>query len=497
MDDVKPRWEWRSFGPRFGKADAALAALDPRGVQESDELYLLHGAGSNVKVRDALIDIKVLLQVDEHGLEQWRPVMKRAFPLTRTDVSTVLQSLQMPHAELRRERYTLEELIADFGGQGSGIRAVSVHKRRVRCMVDDCTAELTDVKANGESTRTIALESDDPAAVVRALSKLGLTDFRNTSYPRGLTGLIAQTPPRYGVIDVGTNSVKFHLGERDREGRWRTIIDRAEVTRLGEGLAHQGGINDAAIARTAAAMAAMVDEARRHEVRAIAAVGTAGLRLASNGPEVVTALRERTGVHLEVIPGEEETRLAYLAARSGLGVRAGTLVVFDTGGGSSQFTFGHDSGVDERFSVNVGAVAYTERYGLGGAVSSRVLQEALAAIAGDLARLDRRPVPDALVGMGGAVTNLTAVLHRLAAYDPAVVQGTVLDRTEVDRQIELYRTRDAAARRSIIGLQPKRADVILAGACIVRTVMEKLGREDLIVSDRGLRHGVLEERFDA
>jgi exopolyphosphatase/guanosine-5'-triphosphate,3'-diphosphate pyrophosphatase len=83
----------------------------------------------------------------------------------------------------------------------------------------------------------------------------------------------------------------------------------------------------------------------------------------------------------------------------------------------------------------------------------------------------------------------------MGTYDPEVVQGTVLDRAEIDRQIELYRSMDAEARRSIVGLQPKRADVILAGACIVRTVMDKLDQETLTVCDRGLRHGVLLERF--
>ena len=97
--------------------------------------------------------------------------------------------------------------------------------------------------------------------------------------------------------------------------------------------------------------------------------------------------------------------------------------------------------------------------------------------------------------MGGAVTNITAVKHGLAVYDPDVVQGTVLDLAEIERQIELYRTRDLEARRAIVGLQPKRADVILAGACIVLAVMDKLGRESMTVSDRGLRHGLLVERF--
>jgi exopolyphosphatase / guanosine-5'-triphosphate,3'-diphosphate pyrophosphatase len=97
--------------------------------------------------------------------------------------------------------------------------------------------------------------------------------------------------------------------------------------------------------------------------------------------------------------------------------------------------------------------------------------------------------------MGGAVTNLAAVELELAAYDPEVVQGTVLDAAEVDRQIEVYRIRSADERREITGLQPNRAEVILAGACVVRTVMSVLGCDSLTVSDRGLRHGVLVERF--
>jgi exopolyphosphatase/guanosine-5'-triphosphate,3'-diphosphate pyrophosphatase len=230
-------------------------------------------------------------------------------------------------------------------------------------------------------------------------------------------------------------------------------------------------------------------------VRALAAVGTAGLRIAANGDAVIAAIQERSGVQIEVISGEDESRLAYLAAKAGLGLKTGSLVVFDTGGGSSQFTFGHDDRVDERFSLEVGAVRYTERFRLDGAVSLDTLHEAMAAISADLSRIEGRPTPDELVAMGGAVTNITAVKHGLATYDPTVVQGTVLDRAEVDRQIELYRSRDADARRAIVGLQPKRAEVILAGACIVRTVMEKLGKDSLTVSDRGLRHGVLAERF--
>ena len=271
--------------------------------------------------------------------------------------------------------------------------------------------------------------------------------------------------------------------------------DRAEVTRLGEGLQETGRLASEPMARTVEAIAAMVDEATSSDAVAIALVGTAGLRIARNSSEFVDAVEARSGVRVEIITAEEEGRLAYLAVKSGLGPVSGSLVVFDTGGGSSQFTFGHGQSVDERFSVNVGAARFTDQFGLDGRVSERALTAALDAVAVDLERLDGRPAPKTLVGMGGAVTTLAAVRHELAVYDPDVVRGTVLERVEVDRQIELYRTRTADERRRIVGLQPKRAEVILAGACIVRTVMAKLERESLTVSDRGLRHGLLVERF--
>lgn len=169
--------------------------------------------------------------------------------------------------------------------------------------------------------------------------------------------------------------------------------------------------------------------------------------------------------------------------------------MFDTGGGSSQFTFGENDSVKERFSVQVGAVRYTEAFGLDGAVSADVVADVRRAIAGDLERIAGRPAPDALVGLGGGITNMTAVMLALDPYEPDRVQGATLTSEEVDRQIERYRSTDSDGRRKITGLQPKRAEVILAGACVVRTVMELLGVPELTVSDRGIRHGVFLDRF--
>ena len=124
------------------------------------------------------------------------------------------------------------------------------------------------------------------------------------------------------------------------------------------------------------------------------------MRTARNSQQFIDAVEQRCGVKIEVISGDEEGRLAYIAVKSGMGLAEGSLAIFDTGGGSSQFTFGHGSTVEERFSVNVGAVRYTEKFGLSGVVAPEQLQAALKAIAADLARLDEPADPGRAGGNG-------------------------------------------------------------------------------------------------
>ncbi len=487
------RWEWRSFGQRFGRAEEVIGDLPAGEPKDSDEIYFLSSSGQNVKIRDGLLDVKILRKVNIGCLEQWAPLMKAQFPLSADDMRTALQALHVSVPRGLRDGLDLQSFLALL--DDSEVRVVNVHKRRVRYTVGGCMAELSELSADGIRTRTIAVEAEDSSAVIEAVDQLRLGGYFNTNYPRGLQQLISHAPERYAVVDVGTNSVKFHIGMRGPSGSWRTVADRAELTRLGEGLAERGVISQAAADRTAGAIAGMIGEARRNEVRAIAAVGTAGLRLASNSGDVIAAIKGRTGLEVEVISGEEEARLAFVATTAALGSTSGSLVVFDTGGGSSQFTVGDSGHIEERFSVPVGAARYTDRFKLDEEVSREVLDRALAEIAKDLDRLDGCSPPDLLVGMGGAVTNITAVSLGLAEYDAKAVQGALISRDEIDRQIELYRSRDAASRRSIIGLQPKRAEVILAGACIVRTILIKFDKTSMQVSDRGLRHGLIAERF--
>jgi exopolyphosphatase/guanosine-5'-triphosphate,3'-diphosphate pyrophosphatase len=493
---IVPRWEWRTFGRDFGRAEEALGVLPVERVEESDELYLLSRKGdAAVKIRHELLDVKRLLAIDDDGLEQWLPVAKNPLPVSRGEMGAALEGLRVAPPPLDREAYSVEGLLDEVVRPNGALLAVEAHKRRARYTVGGCRAEICEIRTDTSSTRSLVVESEDPQHVIATVRSLGLDGCANVCMARGLKALTGFGTARFAVIDVGTNSVKLHVGERRADDTWSVIADRAIVTRLGEGLDATGVLGPEPMKRTLDAIAAVADEARRAGAAAIAAVGTAGLRAAKNAVEFVSAVESRCGVRIEIIPGELEGRLAYLAATSGLGVARGSLVVFDTGGGSSQFTVGEDDVVAEQFSLPVGAVRLTERYGLDRAVSKEALRDTLDRVAGELDRLDGRPSPDVIVGMGGALTNLAAVERGLAVYDPDVVHGTRLDSVEVDRQIELYRTRTANERRAIVGLQPKRAEVILAGACVVRAVLTKLGRDSLVVSDRGLRHWLIADRF--
>jgi exopolyphosphatase/guanosine-5'-triphosphate,3'-diphosphate pyrophosphatase len=486
---IVPRWEWRTWGTSFGAAEEQLTALEPELVHESDELYLLSpDSNASVKVRASQMDVKRLVQVNADGLEQWRPVLKADFPLQPNDVRFVAETLDVPAPALERSAYALDEV--------TGLaRTVPVHKRRVHYRIGGVLAEVSELNSGEASTRTLAVEGEDPAQVIATVRKLGLGDQPNVSVARGLKALLGIGTRCYAVIDVGTNSVKLYVAERSADGTWRTLADRSEVTRLGEGLHHSGQLGAEPVQRTVDAISALVAEARELGAEEFAAVGTAGLRIADNASTLIDAVRDRTGIEIEVIPGEEEARMAFVAATGILRVAAGGLVVFDTGGGSSQFTFGEAGRIVEQFSVNLGAVRLTESFGLDRAVPQDVVDAACATIAEELTRVAGRPAPGAVIGMGGAITNLAAVKHALATYDPDVVQGTVLYRDDIDSQIERYRVRPAEQRESIVGLQANRAAVILAGACIVRTVLTLLNADALIVSDRALRHGVMAARF--
>ena len=301
------------------------------------------------------------------------------------------------------------------------------------------------------------------------------------------------------VIDIGTNSIKFCLAESAKQdGTFEVIKDANDIAKLGEGLKDTGLIGPEPLERNAQSVAAFAKEAKEAGADETAVVGTMALRTARNTADFAKRVKELCGLEVRVIPGEEEAQLSYIAVMSGIaGAAAANLVTFDTGGGSTEFVFGEAGSIKRKFSLNIGAIRFTEAYLSQMPVPAAKLSEAQAQIRKELSEGGVTAGAKFLVGMGGNVTSIASVKHQMKVYDPDVIQGSKLTLADIDAQIADYAGKTLDERRTIVGLQPKRADVILAGACIVRQIMELTGVSELTVSDRGLRHGLLYRLFKA
>ncbi|MBQ0072269.1 MAG: Ppx/GppA family phosphatase [Spirochaetales bacterium] len=301
---------------------------------------------------------------------------------------------------------------------------------------------------------------------------------------------------RKAIIDVGSKSIKFFCGELAEDKTITTILDTNDIAALAEGMDASGMIQPEPMERNVAAVAAFAAKARELGAEEIISVGTAALRKAGNSAEFIQRVKDACGVEVRIIPGEEEARLSYLAILSGLPLeKDADLVVFDTGGGSTEFIYGKGTEMVKRFSVPLGAVRITENYLKSDPVTKEEVAAAIAQIDKEFAEAGVLGKPAKLVGMGGTVTSMGAVKHKMAKYNPDVIQGSSLTKEDIAAQIEDYSSRTIEGRKEITGLQPKRADVILAGACILKVITDRLDAESLTISDRGLRHGLAFDLF--
>ena len=289
-------------------------------------------------------------------------------------------ALRLAAPPLRRESYDLEQFIDELAVPSGRIRAISVQKRRTRYTIGGCMSELSEVVADGKAIRTIAVESEDAAAVIAAVRSLGLGGYANTSYPVGLAALIDGTPSRYAVIDAGTNSIKFHVAERASDGTWRTIADRAEITRLGEGLDDTRRISEAALDRRSHRRCG--HGSRSAQTRRAGRGGRRYGRPAHCG-ERRSSRRPDRGAHRythrgDLRRGGSATRISR-RLKSGLGLQRPALD-FDTGGGNSQFMFGGARKCSSASASMSAPCATPSDSGRIGPCHPKVLKEALAAI---------------------------------------------------------------------------------------------------------------------
>ncbi len=311
---------------------------------------------------------------------------------------------------------------------------------------------------------------------------------------------------RVATIDIGTNSVLLLVAERDANGALVATEEHATITRLGEGVDRTGELLPAAIERTNACIDTYAAAIRAASATRVAVVGTSAMRDAKGGEAVRAHVRAKLGVDARVISGDEEARLTFTGALSGLGYEreTGAVVVFDIGGGSTEVVRGVPNAnanvaanaIDYARSFDVGSVRLTERHVRedppNGAELDAVREDAQRILA-SLPKLDYVGAP---VGIAGTMTTLAAVALRLASYDGARVHGHTMPRDVLASVVEELRSVPLATRRTLLGMEPKRADVIVAGGVIALAVVDALGAKSVRISDRGVRWGLAASLFE-
>jgi hypothetical protein len=184
---IVPRWEWRCFAPSLATIAQAVAIPSDAASRESDEIYLLDPRGmENVKIRDGVLDIKRLRQIDADGLELWEPVFKAPFPLSRSDLAAASGVWPLPLEALPREAYTIEQFIEEVVSLRADLHVVRVHKSRRTFMFAGCIAELVRLTVESRTLESFSLEHEDPRRILAALLALGLGGHTNTNYSLGL-----------------------------------------------------------------------------------------------------------------------------------------------------------------------------------------------------------------------------------------------------------------------------------------------------------------------
>ncbi len=190
MQEIIPRWEWRTFTNDLGKAEDTIRQHAEGKTRESDEVYILSEVSmDNTKVRDNLMDIKTLVQVNEDRLEQWNPIMKGTFPLPVAEIVKVFTCFKVAVPEFARTEYTFDQYIAEVIAPSSMLKAVNVHKKRTGFTINECIVEIAEVTVNGAKIKTAAVEMEDPAKVIATVRELGLDTFPNINYLRGLKNM--------------------------------------------------------------------------------------------------------------------------------------------------------------------------------------------------------------------------------------------------------------------------------------------------------------------
>lgn len=284
------------------------------------------------------------------------------------------------------------------------------------------------------------------------------------------------------AVDIGTNSLRLMIAKGSNDGL-EIVVNQLRTPRLGEGINKDGHLKEEAIKRTVAVLKEYKELIAQYQATAYL-VATSAVRDANNREYFLDKVKEETGFEVMAILGEEEARLSYLGITSALSDLDEDVLAVDIGGGSTEFIFGNSEEFREYRSINLGAVRLTESY----KQNLNKMKDKAKEMANDI--LKNKKVGE-LVAVGGTVTTAVAIKEELQSYKREVVHGYSLSRSDIEKILDYLSNLSLEQRKEVIGLNPKRADIIVAGIVILLEIVKESGVSEIKVSDASILEGLI------
>jgi exopolyphosphatase/guanosine-5'-triphosphate,3'-diphosphate pyrophosphatase len=300
---------------------------------------------------------------------------------------------------------------------------------------------------------------------------------------------------RVASIDIGTNTILLLIAKV--EG-WKIhpLFEIETVARLGESVQKNGILLQEAMDRGIQTLAQYLKWCKEMGVEKIFAVGTSALREAKNSEVFLKTSKEKLDLAIEIISGEEEAQLSFLAVAKDLEEVEESILVVDVGGGSTEFILGRGDRITQWISLPLGSVRFTEEFLCSDPVQDFEWTEMEKEIRRLLAQIPHSNEPFSMVAVGGTATTLASVEQGLEEFIPEKIHHFVLKKEALKNQLFLYRSKTIDERRKIPGLPPARADVILAGGTVLYMTMEELNCHSALISCHGVRYGLIYRKLN-
>jgi exopolyphosphatase/guanosine-5'-triphosphate,3'-diphosphate pyrophosphatase len=299
--------------------------------------------------------------------------------------------------------------------------------------------------------------------------------------------------PRYAAVDLGSNSALLLIAETDDRGELRSLLEIRQSVRLTKQIRPDGSLDQAAEELLVDALNKFAEQIERFRVDQVVAAATEIYRRAPNGKDIVERIAGRFDWPLEIITGETEAELCYLAAASGMQQVAEHRAVIDIGGGSTELISGFGDEVTYSVSMSVGAIALSERFRLAESVSTEELGSLDQALAREIEQGKLVSIPRAVwtIIVGGTATTLAAFRTEANEIDPERLHSVQLKRSWIEDQLRLLAALSLGERRERMSFDPDRAEIIVGGCALLAHLLRRLQLETVVVSSRGLRWGLL------